>query len=104
MRPPRDGLSQKLLLCLHASGSQGLHGIRREGVLVDYYFVEFFFEKIGALLATMPIVDSKERTFRPRSCFVLRLRHVHNHRNPILVTATVDALVRICPEGTNKAA
>ena len=55
-------------------------------------------KKVSACVASMPIINSKERTFGPslNICFVWWSCHIENYRNSIFIVGSNNTLICIC--------
>ena len=85
----------KAALGLKTTRCQCLGGVSREAWLANDDEVELVFEEVGALTASMPIINSEVAAFGPLFNIIAIgwLRHVQDYRDSVLVVITLDSLV-----------
>jgi len=72
----------------------GLPGIPWEAVLLDDKVVELITEELGAQVASMAVVDTKEAALGPIFFLsVLGLRDVENNRHAVLIIVPNQSLI-----------
>ena len=63
-----------------------------------YQLMEVVAKEVCTSIATVPVVNAKERTFRPHAfeMFLLRFHDVQDDGDAVLVVVPANALVRVC--------